>query len=594
MQLAGDRFAAAAIVAGNDIATFSDFPAEIRAPEGTLPGVSSFQIQFADHPIFTAGDAADVLVAMNPAALAVNLKNVKPGGVILVNADVFVPENLKKANWKTDPLSGETLAGYRVLKVGISSLTYRALEGRDLKNIDKERCKNLCALGLLFGIFERDPEPTRAWIEKRFTARPEIAGANTLAFMAGVEEAASQELAAPHFRVSPARIAAGTYRKVTGNEAAALGLVAAAEIAKKTLMYGSYPITPASDILHELARRKNFAVKTFQAEDEIAAIGFAIGAAFAGAIGVTGTSGPGLALMTEMLGLAVMAELPTVVWDVQRAGPSTGMPTKTSQGDLLMSLFGRPSPAPMAVFAPRTGADCFDKAILAVKIALEFVTPVMVLSDAGLANASQPWRLPDPDRLPSIRIKHPVGIEHSRAAFHPYHRDPSTLARLWALPGTPGLEHRIGGMGKSDETGNVRFDPAGVETMTRLREKKINRIARVLPDLVVRGPKIGKLLVMGWGGTFGVIHEAVSRLTAEGVTVSHTHLDYLNPFPSNLEAIVGHFEKVLIPELNDGQLATVLRGRFPSARFESLQKLQGQPFRVEEITAKIRELLAAA
>jgi 2-oxoglutarate ferredoxin oxidoreductase subunit alpha len=589
MQLTGAQFTDTSALMGNDVSTLPEFPAEIRAPVGTLPGVSSFQIQFADTLIYTPGDLADVLVAMNPAALKVDLPNTKKGGLVIVNEDTFTEENLKKAAWASNPLEDRTLVDYQVLKVPLSTLTRNALQDSGLKPMEIDRCKNFFALGFAFWLYDRSLDHTIAWVNDKFAKRPEIAKANVAALKAGYHYADITEAVAFRYRVKAAPIEPGTYRKVTGNEATALGLVAASLIAKKTLFYASYPITPASDILQEIAAMKNYGVKTFQAEDEIAACGAAVGASFAGQIGVTGTSGPGMCLKAEMVGLAVMSELPLVVVDAQRAGPSTGMPTKPEQGDLLMSLYGRHGESPIAVVAPRTPSDCFLMAIEAVRLATKYMTPVIFLSDGYLANSSEPWKLPDLEALPKIEIAHP---KPSKEKFLPYARDPETLARPWAVPGTPGLEHRIGGLAKADITGNVSYDPANNQKMVNLRAEKIRRIAREIPPVDVRGPKSGKLLILGWGSTYGTIYQAVSELEREGVRVSQAHLQYLNPFPRNLGEVLEGFEKVLIPELNMGQLLLLVHHHFPSAHAVGLNKVQGQPFKVVEVTSKVRELLA--
>lgn len=588
MQLTGLQFTDTAADMGNDFSTFPDYPAEIRAPAGTLPGVSSFQIQFADSIIMTPGDIADVLVAMNPAALKVNLDKVKKGGLVIVNEDVFDEPNLRKASWKSNPLEDTTLKDFQVLKVPLSSLTQNALKDHPLKLSEVQRCKNFFALGMMFWLYDRTPDFTKRWIEKKFAKRPDIAAANVAALQAGINYADIVEALPTQYQVAKAKLDDGTYRKITGNEALAIGLVTAAKLADKKIIYGSYPITPASSILHELSRHKNFGVRTFQAEDEIAAIGVSIGAAFGGEIGICGTSGPGFCLKSEALGLAVMAELPIVVINVQRGGPSTGMPTKTEQGDLLQAMFGRNGESPVIVVAPRSPSDCFRMGIEAVRLAITHMTPVVLLSEGYLAESAEPWRLPKLDDLPKIVIKHPVASDEK---FLPYKRDPKTLVRPWAIPGTPGLEHRIGGLVKADKTGNVSYDPENNQKMVNLRAEKILRVADDIPELEVRGKSSGKLLVLGWGGTYGPIYQAVSAVLKEGHEVSQAHLTYLNPFPKNLEAVLNSFEKVLIPELNMGQLLMLIRHRFPDVKAEGYHKVKGLPFQVQEVAEKIKEWL---
>ncbi len=588
MQLTGDQFTDTAAVMGNDFATLPDFPAEIRAPVGTLPGVSSFQIQFSESIIFTPGDYSDVLVAMNPAALKVNLTNVKKNGMIIVNESVFNEVNLKKAGWKVNPLLDGTLQNFQVLKVPLSELTQNSLKDLPLKLSEVERCKNFFALGIVFWLYSRTLDHTTTWIRNRFAKRPEIANANVVAMNAGYNYADITEILQTQYEIRKADLEPGVYRKITGNEAAAIGFIAAAQLAGKTLFYGSYPITPASNILHDLAKHKHFGVKTFQAEDEIAAVGSAIGASFGGELGITGTSGPGICLKSEAINLAVMAELPLIVIDVQRAGPSTGMPTKTEQTDLLQVMFGRNGESPIAIVAPKTPSDSFQMAIEAARLAITFMTPVVFLSEGNIANGAEPWKLPALEDLPKIAVKH---AEPGATPFLPYERDPGTLARKWAIPGTKGLEHRIGGLSKADLTGNVSYDPENNQKMINLRAEKINRIANYIPEAVVEGPSTGKLLVLGWGGTYGAIYEAVRNLRAENKTVAHTHLNYLNPFPKNLGDILRRFESILIPELNMGQLLFLIRAKFPGVHTVGLNKVQGQPFRVAEVEEKIRLLL---
>ncbi len=588
MQLTGDQFTDTTAVMGNDFATLPEYPAEIRAPAGSLPGVSSFQIQFSENVIFTPGDLADVLVAMNPAALKVNIKAVKKSGMIIVNENTFTDDNLKKAAWKNNPLLDQTLKDFQLVKVPLSDLTRNALKDHPLKLTEVERCKNFFALGMMFWLYDRTSEHTVEWIRKKFSKRPEMVEANIAALKAGFNYADITETFPVQYQVQKTKLDPGTYRKISGNEATAIGLVTAAQLAHKTLFYGSYPITPASSILHELARHKNFGVKTFQAEDEIAAIGSAIGAAFGGELGVTASSGPGICLKAEALNLAVMTELPMVVIDVQRAGPSTGMPTKTEQGDLLQVLFGRNSDSPVAVIAPKTPSDCFDMIIEAVRLALKYMTPVIFLSEGYLAEAAEPWKLPELNQLPKIEITHPKATKES---FLPYSRDPQTLARPWAIPGTPGLEHRIGGLSKADLTGNVSYDPENHEKMIYLRRQKIEGIAFDIPDATIRGPQSGKLLVLGWGGTYGAIYQAITQLEEEKIQVSHVHLNHLNPFPKNLGEILKKFERILIPELNMGHLLMLIRFQFPHVNAMGMNKLQGHPFHVLEMVNKIKEVL---
>lgn len=588
MQLAGSQFTNTSAIVGNDVATLPDFPAEIRAPAGSLPGVSGFQIHFAGHDIYTPGDQPDVLVAMNPAALKTNLRDLVPGGLIIVNTDEFNETNLKKAGYETNPLDDRSLAGYQVVKVPITRLNAEALKDSGLSPQQIDRCKNFFALGLMYWLYDRPLEPTMRWIDDKFSKNPQVAEANKRTLKAGYHFGETAELFTVHYRVPPAHLPPGRYRNITGNEATALGFLTASQLSGRPLFYGSYPITPASDILHELARFKNFGVRTFQAEDEIAAIGAAIGAAYGGAIGLTGTSGPGFALKSEALNLAVMTELPLVVIDVQRAGPSTGMPTKVEQADLLQALFGRNGESPVAVVAPATPGDCFTMAIEAVRIAIKYMTPVVFLSDAYLGNSSEPWRIPSLEDLPRIDVR----FATDPATFQPYARDPETLARPWAIPGTPGLEHRIGGLEKSDITGNVSYDPENHHRMVTLRAARIARIANDIPNVEVYGEPEGDLLVLGWGSTYGFIRSAVQRVQAEGLAVSHAHLRYLNPFPPNLGEVLAGFRKVLIPELNLGQLLLLIRGRY-LVDAVGLHKVAGRPFRVAEIQEKIYELVPA-
>ena len=586
MQLTGTQFTNTTAIVGNDISTLPDFPAEIRAPAGSLPGVSGFQINFSNRDIRTPGDEPDVLVAMNPAALKVNLRDLADGGMVIINTDAFTANNLKKAGYETSPLEDGSLDGYRVVHVPITSTTLRALEETGLGKKQSDRAKNFFALGLMYWLYERPLEPTVAWIHAKFSKTPDVAEGNERALRAGYNYGDTTELFHTHYRVRKAEIAPGTYRKITGNEATAIGFVTAAELAGRPLFYGSYPITPASDILHELARHKNFGVKTFQAEDEIAAVTAAIGASFVGHIGLTGTSGPGVALKAEAIGLAVATELPLIIVNVQRGGPSTGLPTKTEQADLLQAVFGRNGECPVAVLAPATPAECFSMAIEAVRIATRHMTPVFYLSDGYLANGAEPWRLPDIEALPRIDVRFASDPE----SFRPFGRDPETLARNWAIPGTPGLEHRIGGIEKQDVTGNVSYDPANHEHMVRLRAEKVERIADDLPPIEIFGDPEGKVLVVGWGSTYGSITSAVERLQAQGKSVSSIHLRYLNPFQHDLGEILSRFERVLVPEMNLGQLALLLRARYLVDAI-TYAKVQGRPFKIAEITARIEQLL---
>ncbi|HEU5205197.1 MAG TPA: 2-oxoacid:acceptor oxidoreductase subunit alpha [Candidatus Limnocylindrales bacterium] len=586
MQLTGTPFTRTAAVFGNDISTLPDFPAEIRAPAGSLPGVSGFQISFSSADIHTPGDQPDVLVAMNPAALKTNVMDLPPGGALIVNSDAFTQQNLNKAAYASNPLTDGSLKGFTVFEIPISTLNERSLDGLDMTSKQKDLTKNFFALGIMFWLYERSMDPTLAWIDQKFSARPVIAEANKRALKAGYAFGETTELFHTHFRVKPAKLAPGTYRNITGNEATALGFLAASQLADRPLFYGSYPITPASDILHQLSGYKAYGVKTFQAEDEIAAIGAAIGAAYGGALGLTASSGPGIALKSEAMGLAVMVELPLVVVDVQRAGPSTGMPTKNEQADLLQVMFGRNSDSPLPVVAPATPAECFDMAIEASRIALRYVTPVVYLSDAFLATGAEPWRIPNVTELPDIRVENVT----DPATFRPYARDANTLARQWAVPGTPGLEHRIGGLEKADITGNVSYDPDNHHRMQVLRQAKVAGIADDIPLLEVFGPSEGDLLILGWGSTYGAIRSAVERLHADGRSVAHAHLRHLNPFPKNTETVLRSYRKVLIPEVNLGQLLLLVRARFLIDAI-GYDRVRGKPFRIAEIVAEAERIL---
>jgi 2-oxoglutarate ferredoxin oxidoreductase subunit alpha len=586
MQVTGSQFTRAAAVFGNDIATLPDFPAEIRAPAGSLAGVSGFQISFSSTEIHTPGDSPDVLVAMNPAALRANAGDVPAGGAIVVNEDAFTAQNLAKAGYAGNPLEDGSLADFNVFEIPVSTLNARALEGLDLTAKQVDLTKNFFALGVMFWLFERSMQPTITWIESKFSARPVILEANLRALRAGYAFGETTEIFHNSFRVRPARLAPGTYRNITGNEATALGFVAAAKLAQRDLVYASYPITPASDILHQLSTYKHFGVRTFQAEDEIAAMGAAIGAAFGGALGLTASSGPGIALKSEAMGLAVMVELPVVIVDVQRAGPSTGMPTKTEQSDLLQVMFGRNGDAPMPVVAPATPSECFDMAIEASRLALRYMTPVAVLSDAYLANGSEPWRVPEVGDLPDIGVANHADLR----TYHSYDRDPVTLARPWAVPGTPGLEHRIGGLEKADVLGTVSYDPDNHQRMTELRAQKVSGIAADIPELTVMGPERGDVLILGWGSTYGSLRTATERLQRDGHAVGHAHLRYLNPFPRNTGEVLAGYRRVLIPEINNGQLRLLIRGRF-LVDAVGLNRVRGKPFAVPEVEKAVRLLL---
>jgi 2-oxoglutarate ferredoxin oxidoreductase subunit alpha len=585
MQLTGDQFTVTSALAGNDVSTFPDFPAEIRAPAGTLPGVSGFQVSFSHHDIYTIGDIVDVLVAMNPAALRVNRPDLKKGGILIVNSDNFSENDLRKATYAENPLESDSLKDYRVYGVPLSSLTLKAVEDVGLSKRQAERCKNLFALGMIFWLFDRPMEHTLKWIESKFSKLPMIRQANQLALDAGYNYGITMEFA-EHYKVKPATLPPGVYRQITGNQALALGSVAAAVQAKRPLLLSSYPITPASDILHELSGYQNFGIKTFQAEDEISAICATIGAAFGGILGLTTSSGPGILLKGEGISLAVTAELPLVVIDVQRAGPSTGMPTKTEQADLLMAINGRHGECPVVVIAPQTPGDCFYIMVEAYRLALKYMTPVMVLSDGYLANGAEPWMLPEIEELPNLEPT----FHTDPGGFTPYLRNPETLARAWAVPGTPGLEHRLGGLEKDSVTGNVSYDPLNHQKMVDTRAAKIKGIARDLPLLQVRGPKQGDLLVLSWGGTYGSVISAVEALQAEGKAVASAHLRYLYPLQRNLGDLLKNYKRVLVPELNLGQLCQILRSEFLIDAIP-FNKVQGKPFLVSELRNRMLELL---
>ena len=587
MQLTGTQFTRTAAIYGNDISTLPDFPAEIRAPAGSLPGVSGFQISFSSTDIHTPGDEPDVLVAMNPAALKTNLGDLPAGGALIVNSDAFTQANLNKAAYASNPLTDGSLKPYTTFEIPISTLNERSLEGLDMTSKQKDLTKNFFALGIMFWLYERTMGPTLDWIDAKFGARPVVAEANKRALRAGYAFGETTEIFHTHYRVKPAKLAPGTYRNITGNEATALGFLTASRLADRPLFYGSYPITPASDILHQLSGYKTFGVKTFQAEDEIAAIGAAIGASYGGSLGMTASSGPGIALKTEAMGLAVMVELPLVVIDVQRAGPSTGMPTKTEQADLLQLMFGRNSDSPIPIVAPATPGECFDLAIEAWRIALKYMTPVAYLSDAFLATGSEPWRIPTLADLAPIGVPNAVRGE---GVFRPYERDPETLARPWAVPGTAGLEHRIGGLEKADLTGNVSYDPENHHRMQLLRAAKIAGIAADIAPLAVHGPERGELLILGWGSTYGALRSAAERLQAQGKSVAHAHLRHLNPMPANMETVLRSFRRVLVPEINLGQLLMLIRARFLIDAV-GYDKVRGKPFRIAEIVTEAERLL---
>ncbi|MHB2017387.1 MAG: 2-oxoacid:acceptor oxidoreductase subunit alpha [Candidatus Xenobia bacterium] len=585
IQVTGDQFTSSTAIAGNDLATLPDFPAEIRAPAGTLAGVSGFQIMFSSHQVQTPGDRPDVLVAFNPAALKANIKDLRDNGILIVNEGEFGDRDLQKAGYASNPLEDSSLEKYQLFKIDISKLTRNSLEGSPLSSKEVGRCKNFFALGLLFWLFSRPMDTTRNWIKSKFAKRPDIVEANLKAMDAGFNFGDTTEIFHSHYMVDKATIPPGRYRSVSGNMALAIGLIAASKLSGLRLFLGSYPITPASDILHELSRYKHFGVQTFQAEDEIAAIGSAIGASFGGSLAVTSTSGPGMCLKAEAIGLAVVTELPLLICDIQRGGPSTGLPTKTEQADLLQSYFGRNGECPVPIVAASSPSDCFDTAIEAARIAVTYMTPVIFLSDGYLANGAEPWKIPSVESLPKIHVK----FRENAEGFHPYERD-ERLARSWAVPGTPGLEHRIGGLEKEDVTGNVSYDPANHEKMIKLRAAKVAGIAREIPPAMPNGPTKGQVLVIGWGSTFGAINTAVRDMQAKGHSVAHLHLRHLNPFPANLADVMRCYDRVLVPEMNLGQLVKLLRAEFlVDAR--GLNKIQGKPFRVEEITAGIQALL---
>jgi len=586
MQITGNQFTNTAALYGNDIATFPDYPAEIRAPAGTIPGVSGFQLHFSSNEVYTPGDAIDVLIAMNPAALKVNVADLKANGILIVNSDSFKENDLRKAQMTSNPLEDHSLDKFRLFSVELERLTRRSLEhlGLDAKSMD--RCKNFFALGMCYWLCNRSMEPTVRWIEDKFKNKPLLVEANKLTLKGGYSYCEATEAFQISYEIPPAQLTPGLYRSMSGNQALALGFVTAAQKSGLTLFQGSYPITPASDILHELSQYKDFGVMTFQAEDEIAAITSAIGAAYAGALAITTTSGPGMALKTEALGLAVAVEIPLVICDIQRGGPSTGLPTKTEQADLLQALFGRNSEAPIPVLAASTPADCFWVAIEACRIAVKYMVPVIILSDGYLANGAEPWRIPKLSDIPEIPVKFatdPIG-------FLPYKRDPHTLARPWAVPGTPGLEHRIGGLEKQDPTGNINYEPLNHENMVRIRAAKVAAVVQDIPNVLPAGDPEGDLLIVAWGSTCGSITAALKAQRAKGRRIGHLHLRHLNPLPSNVGDILKRYKRVLVPELNMGQLLWVLRAKF-LVDAVGLNKIQGRPFKQAELEQKIEEML---
>ncbi len=594
MQLVGDRFTNLSAAFGNDLSTLPDFPAEIRAPAGTLPGVSAFQVHISDHDIVTPGDYPDVLVAMNPAALKSNLVHMQKGATLIVNSDAFEERNLAKAGYESNPLEDGGLNDYTVYKIPMTSITIEATKPTGAKPRDAERAKNFFALGIVSWMYSRPIEPTLSWIETRFSAKPELAQVNTLAFKAGVNFGETTEIFGHAYKVNPAPLEPGTYINVTGNTALAWGLIAAGRLSGLDIFLGSYPITPASDILHELSKHKNFGVRTLQAEDEIAGVGAALGASFGGMLGVTTTSGPGMDLKAETVGLALQLELPLVIVDVQRGGPSTGLPTKSEQSDLLMALYGRHGESPLPIVAAKTPSDCFFAAIEAARLAIKYRTPVILLADGYLANGAEPWRLPDCDKLekidPNFAIL-PNGSDSTGSpVFLPYLRDPETLARPWAPPGIAGLEHRIGGLEKADVTGNVSYDPENHEHMIKLRAAKVAGIANELSPLEVDDPDSAKVLIIGWGSTYGAITGAVRRIRARKGAVAYVHLTHMNPLPSDLGTIISRYENIIVPELNTGQLSKVLRAQY-SIKTIDVNKIQAQPFKVAELEEAIEQVV---
>jgi 2-oxoglutarate ferredoxin oxidoreductase subunit alpha len=595
MQLTGDRFTQETAIFGNDLSTLPNFPAEIRAPQGTLAGVSSFQLHFADYDILTPGDRPDVLVAMNPAALKANLGDVPKGATLIIDTHDFTDRALARVGWPGNPLEDGTLDGYTVHALDLTQLTLDALEGSELSRKDAGRSKNMFALGLLCWMYSRPTEGTIAFIRQKFATKPDIAEANVAAFKAGWNFGETTEAFAVHYEIKPAQLPAGTYRNISGNLALAYGLVAASRRSGLPLFLGAYPITPASDILHELAKHKRFGVRTFQAEDEIAGIGTALGASFGGALAVTTSSGPGVALKGEAIGLAVSLELPLIICDIQRGGPSTGLPTKTEQSDLLQAMFGRNGEAPVPIVAPRSPGDCFDAALEAARIALTYRTPVFLLSDGYLANGSEPWRVPAVDDLPDLRVEFataPNGTGDYEGQFLPYLRDPETLARPWAIPGTAGLEHRVGGIEKADKTGNISYDPDNHDFMVRTRQAKVDGIARSFGPTEVDDPDgDATVLVLGWGSTYGPIGAACRRVRAAGASIAQAHLRHLNPFPDDLGEILARYQKVVIPEMNLGQLATLVRAKYLIDAI-SVTQVRGLPFKAEDLADMLQGVIS--
>ncbi|MEU2347263.1 2-oxoacid:acceptor oxidoreductase subunit alpha [Modestobacter sp. NPDC049651] len=591
MQLTGGRFTSETASFGNDLRTLPNFPAEIRAPTGTLPGVSSFQLHFADHDVMTPGDAPDVLVVMNPAALKANLPDLPGGGLIIADSDEFTPRNLAKVGYATNPLEDDSLQGWQLVSVPLTSMTLAALADSGLGKKEAERSKNMFTLGLLSWMYHRPTEGTVRFLERQFRRKPQIAAANIAAFRAGFNYGETTEAFAVSYEVKPAPMAPGRYRNISGNQALAYGIVAAGARSGLPVFLGAYPITPASDILHEVSRHKAFGVRTFQAEDEIAGIGAALGASFGGALGVTTTSGPGVALKAETIGLAVMTELPLVIVDVQRGGPSTGLPTKTEQSDLLQAMFGRNGEAPVPVIAPRSPADCFDAALEAARIALTYRTPVMLLSDGYLANGAEPWQIPDVEELPDLRVVFASEPNSEDGEFLPYLRDPETLARAWAVPGTAGLQHRIGGLEKADKTGNISYDPANHDFMTRTRQAKVDGIAATIPLTEVDDPDgDARVAVIGWGSTYGPIGAACRRIRASGRSIAQVHLRHINPMPSDLGDVLRRYDRVICPEMNLGQLAMLLRAKY-LVDVVSHTQVRGLPFRAAELAAVLQDAI---
>ncbi len=586
MQITGSQFTNTVAMYGNDIATFPDFPAEIRAPAGTLPGVSGFQLHFASGDVYTPGDAVDVLIAMNPAALKMNVADLKTNGILIVNTDNFKEIDLKKAQITVSPLEDGSLQGYRLFPVALTKLTRAALKdlGLDAKSMD--RCKNFFALGMCYWLYNRAMDATDRYLDDKFKTKPALVEANKLAMKAGYSYCEATEAFQTSYEIPPAKLPPGTYRNINGNSALALGFVAASRQSGLPLFQGSYPITPASDILHELSMFKSFGVMTFQAEDEIAAMTSAIGAAYGGSLAITTTSGPGMALKMEAIGLAIAVELPMVICNIQRGGPSTGLPTKTEQADLFQALYGRNSEAPVPVLAPSTPGDCFWIALEACRIALKYMVPVIILSDGYLANGAEPWKVPDVSELPDFKVKFRTDAE----GFMPYLRHPETLARAWAVPGTPGLEHRVGGLEKQDVTGNVNYEPLNHERMVHLRAAKVAAVVQEVPDVVPAGDPDGDLLFVGWGSTYGAITAALRSARGQGKRIGHVHLRHLNPLPRNLGDVLGRYKKVVVPEMNMGQLVWLLRAKY-LVDAEGFNKIQGKPFKQSEIEAKIEEVL---